>query len=264
MEYSNLILRKDGPLMTVNLNRPEALHTLSLGVLRELRHLAISLQDDPAVRVIILTGGIRMFSAGLDLKDPEVQKMLSGTAEERRERVWLGRAACDAWQDASQVTIAALEGFCIGGGVSLAISCDWRIMGRSAYMHVPEIDLGLNYSWGSIPRLVNLVGPAKAKQIIILAERISSEQCLLWGLADQVVPDGSALDASVSLADQVFEKPPIPVAMTKQAVNRASHAHDRLGSDMDADQFMLTTYTQDHREGLAAFLEKRKPEFKGK
>ena len=128
----------------------------------------------------------------------------------------------------------------------------------------PEIDLGLNYSWGSIPRLVHLVGPAKAKQMIILAERIPAEQCALWGLADQVVSDGSALEASISLADKVLGKPPIPVAMTKQAVNMVFQSQDRSGIHMDADQFMLTTYTQDHREGLAAFLEKRKPEFKGK
>ena len=264
MEYTDLIVRKEGPIMTVVLNRPEALNTLSIRLLRELRHLALNLQDDPETGAVILTGGTGMFSAGLDLKDSEVQKMLSGSAEERRERVWLGRAVCDALADVPQVTIAALEGFCVGGGVSLAISCDWRIMGRAAFMHIPEIDLGLNYSWGSIPRLVHLVGPAKAKQMIILAERIPAEQCALWGLADKVVSGGSTLDASISLADKVLEKPPIPVAMTKQAVNMVFHAHDRSGIHMDADQFMLTTYTQDHREGLAAFLEKRKPEFKGK
>jgi enoyl-CoA hydratase/carnithine racemase len=263
MDFSHLTLHKDGPIMKVTLNRPEARHALSLALLRELRGLAIRLRDDPSIRVVILTGGTRMFSAGLDLKDPDVRKILSGSAQERRERVWLGSAVCDAWQDAPPITIAAVEGFCIGGGVSLAISCDWRIMGHSAYMNVPEIDLGLNYSWGSIPRLVRLVGPARAKQIVILAERISAEQCALWGLADRVVPDGAAQDASISLAHTVLQKPPIPVAMAKQAVNRVSHAHDRAVIDMDADQFMLTTYTQDHREGLAAFLEKRKPEFKG-
>ena len=249
--------------MTVVLNRPEALNTLSIRLLRELRHLALNLQDDPETRVVILTGGTGMFSAGLDLKDPEVQKMLSGSADERHRRVWLGRVVCDALEDASQITIAALEGFCVGGGVSLALSCDWRIMGRAAFMHIPEIDLGLNYSWGSIPRLVRLVGPARAKEMIILAELVPAEQCALWGLADRVVSDGSALDASISLAGKVLEKPPIPVVMTKQAVNMVFHA-DRSGTHMDADQFMLTTFTQDHREGLAAFLEKRKPEFKGK
>jgi len=264
MEYTDLTVRKDGPIMTVALNRPEALNTLSIRLLRELRQLALNLRNDPETGVVILTGGTGMFSAGLDLKDPEVGKMLSGSASERRERVWLGRAACDALQDAPQVTIAAVEGFCVGGGVSLAISCDWRIMSRSAFMHIPEIDLGLNYSWGSIPRLVHLVGPAKAKQMIILAERIPAEQCALWGLADQVVSDGSALDASISLAGKVLGKPPMPVAMTKQAINMVFHAHDRSDIHMDADQFMLTTYTEDHREGLAAFLEKRKPEFKGK
>jgi len=142
MKYRELIVEREGPLVTVTLDGPKPLNTLSVRMLRELKEVALSFQDDPDIRVVILTGASRVFSAGLDLKDPEVQKMLRGTLDERRERVILGPNACRAWEETSPVTIAAIEGFCVGGGVSLVISCDFRIMGKSAFMRIPEIELG--------------------------------------------------------------------------------------------------------------------------
>jgi len=264
MKYQHLEVISAGPIVKVILSRPGALNTLSARMLKELSEVASSFQSNRVVRVVILTGAKGMFSAGLDLKDPEVQKMLSGNMGERRERVTLGPLACRTWEESRPVTIAAIEGFCVGGGVSLAISCDFRIMGQSAFMRIPEIDLGLNYSWGSIPRLLHLIGPAKTKEIILLSERVSAEKCLLWGLAEEVVPDHSTLEAATVMAEKILKKPPIPVTMTKQAVTNISTALDRAGIYMDADQFLLTTYTEDHKEGLTSFMEKRKPQFKGK
>ena len=224
MTYSDLIVERNGPLAKVILNPPELLNTLSLRLLRELKDAAWEIQKDSEIRVVILTG---------------------------------------ARGDLRPVTIAAIEGFCIGGGVSLVISCDFRIMGKSAYMRIPEIELGLNYSWGSIPRLLHLIGPAKTKEMILLTEKVPAEKCLRWGLAEEMVPDGTTLEAAEAMAEKIIKKPPLPVEMTKRAVTNISTALDRTGIYMDGDQFLLTTYSEDHEEGKSAFLEKRSPRFKG-
>ena len=264
MEYRNLVVMSQGPIVKVTLNRPEVLNTLSVHMLKELKHVALSFQDNPGIRLVILTGGPGIFSAGLDLKDPEVKKMLSGNMNERRERVVLGSDACRAWEETRPVTIAAVEGFCVGGGVSLVLSCDFRIMGQSAFMRIPEIDLGLNYSWGSIPRLIHLIGPAKTKEMILLGEQVLAKKCLEWGLTEQVVQDGASAEAAEAMAEKILHKPPIPVAMTKQAVNGITNALDRIGVYMDADQFLLTTCTEDHEKAMKAFFDKKPSNFKGK
>ena len=264
MEYDDLIVKREGPLVKVILNRPESLNKLSVRMLGELRDIALSLKDDPEIRVVILTGSNGKLTAGLDLKDPEVKKMLSGSMEERRERAILGPRVCRAWEDIGAITIAAIEGFCVGGGVSIVISCDFRIMGEQSFMRVPEIELGLNYSWGSIPRLLHLIGPSRTREMIILGEQVPADKCLAWGLAEELVPDGKALEAAMIMAEKILKKPPIPVAMTKQAITNITSALDRASIHMDTDQFILTTYTKDHEEGLAAFLNKRTPRFEGK
>ena len=264
MKYRELIVEREGPLVTVTLDGPKPINTLSVRMLMELREVALSFKEDQSIRVVILTGASGVFSAGLDLKDPEVHKMLRGSMDERRERVILGPRACRAWEETYPVTIAAVEGFCVGGGVSLVISCDFRIMGQSAFMRIPEIELGLNYSWGSIPRLLHLIGPAKTKQMILLGEKVPAKKCLAWGLAEEVVSDGSTMETAISLGKKILQKPPIPVSMTKQAITTITAALDRAGIYMDADQFLLTTYSKDHENGLNDFLDKKTPRFRGK
>jgi len=260
MRKADIAVNRQGPIATVTLNRS----TLSLDMLRELREIAVRFQDDSGTRIVIIRGKSRNFSAGLDLKDQEIRKMLGGSLEERWERVLLGPRACRAWEEASPVTIAAIEGYCVGGGVSLVIACDFRIMGESAFLRIPEVGLGLNYSWGSIPRLLHLIGPAKAKEMILLCERVPAGKCLAWGLVEQVVPDGSTMEAAIAMAEKILAKPPIPVAMTKKAITAATAAIDHASIYMDADQFLLTTLTEDHKEGLRAFFAKDTPDFKGK
>ena len=148
---------------------------------------------------------------------------------------------CKAWQDMDQVTIAAIEGHCIGGGAALVVSLDFRTCGRSAHFRIPEVELGMNMSWGSIPRMLALMGPARTKQAVILAsDRISAADALDWGLVENVVEDGQAFAASMAFAERIARQPPIPVRMTKSTVNRLAHALDDLGAHMDADQNVLT------------------------
>jgi len=184
---------------------------------------------------------------------------------ERIQRQRLGTMMCKAWQDMGQLTIAAVEGHCVGGGAALVVALDFRFCGKSAHFRIPEVELGMNMSWGSIPRLLALMGPARTKQAVILAsDRIGAEDALAWGLVEKVVDDGQVLGAAMTFAERIALQPPIPVRMSKASVNRLAHALDDLAAHMDADQNVLTGLTEDYKEGTTAFREKRKPRFKGR
>jgi enoyl-CoA hydratase/carnithine racemase len=172
---------------------------------------------------------------------------------------------CREWYEMDQVTIAAIEGHCIGGGVALSVSLDFRFCGEGAHFRVPEVELGMNMSWGSLPRILQLVGPARTKQAIILAsEKISSAEAYEWGLVEKVVPDGQALAHAMTFAEKIAAMPPLPVTMVKTSVNRLSGALDDLAAHMDTDQYAITNTSEDFQEGVAAFMEKRKPRFRGR
>lgn len=258
-------LGPEGRVARVAFDRGDRVNALSPEAMRQLRAAAQSFEDDLATSVIVLTGNAHAFSAGFDLKDGERRAARAeGLAVERRATA-TGPRMCKAWSALEQVTIAAIEGHCIGGGVALAVSLDLRICGAGAHFRIPEVALGLNMSWGSLPRLVALMGPARAKLAVILAEdRIPAGEALTCGLVEKVVPDGEALAAAMALAERIAALPPIPVRMTKTAIDRISGAHDAAASHMDLDQFVLTTRGDDHAEGVAAFLEKRKPRFRGR
>jgi len=258
-------LGPEGRIAVVRFDRGDGINALSPEAMRQLTQAARSFEDDGDTSVVVLTGGPKAFSAGFDLKDPEGRLRKSMDFGSLRRHLKLGPRLSRAWQDMEQITIAAIEGFCIGGGVALAVALDFRIMGRDAHMRVPEIGLGMNMSWQSIPRMLHLMGPARTKQAVILADqRISAAEAREWGLVEEVVDPGAAFEAAMTLAAKVAAQPPLSVAMTKLTVNRLVHALDDLASHMDVDQFALASLTDDHREGVAAFLERRKPRFKGR
>jgi enoyl-CoA hydratase/carnithine racemase len=149
--------------------------------------------------------------------------------------------------------------------VALAVALDFRVMARDAHLRVPEIALGMNMSWQSVPRMLHLMGPARTKQAVILADdRISAAEAYEWGLVEQVTDPGKSFEAAMAFAAKIAAQPPISVAMTKLTVNRLAHALDDLASHMDLDQFALASLTEDHKEGVAAFLGRRKPRFRGR
>ena len=146
----------------------------------------------------------------------------------------------------------------------LAVALDFRIMGSDAHMRVPEIALGMNMSWQSMPRMLHLMGPARTKQAVLLADdRISAAEAYEWHLVEQVADDGKTFDAAMVMAEKIARLPPMSVAMTKQTINRLTHALDDLASHMDVDQFALASMSEDHKEGVEAFLERRKPQVQG-
>jgi enoyl-CoA hydratase/carnithine racemase len=255
----------DGRIAVVTFDRKDNINALSPAAMRELTDAARSFEDDPETSVVVLTGGPNAFSAGFDLKDPEGRARKDMDLGALRRHLKLGPRMTRAWQDMEQVTIAAIEGFCVGGGIALAVALDFRVMAENAHIRVPEIGLGMNMSWQSVPRMLHLMGPARTKQAVIIAdERISAAEAYEWRLVEQVAPPGGALDAAMALAEKIARQPPISVAMTKLTVNRLAHALDDLASHMDLDQFALAGMSDDSREGVAAFLERRPAKFRGR
>ena len=260
--YEHLAVTRGNGILTVRLDRPKARNALNPALMASLEAVARDHRSDPGLRAVIVTGTERYFSAGADLAArsgrDEKQTLL-----ERRETMRAGPDMCQAWEDIEVPTIASIEGFCIGGASALALSCDFRIMARGSYQRLPEIPLGINMSWRAIPRITALVGPARAKRFVLLGEKTDAETCLDWGMADDLAETGKALAVALDWANRLAALPPLPVRMTKEAVNAASLSNAWASSFMDRDQYLLTFGTDDFREGVKAFFDKRDPSFRG-
>ena len=246
----------------VALARPDARNALNGELMEELTEAARLLRLRTDILAVILTGTQSYFSAGADLSASQA-RAAQPTLLEARRTVMAGPDLCKAWEEIEAVTIAAIEGYCIGGACALAVSCDFRVMGASAYMRLPEVPLGMNMSWRTLPKLVALAGPSRAKQYVMFGEAADAERCLAWGFADELAEAGHALPAARRWADKVAALPPLPVRMTKEAVNAIAAAAAQASIYMDRDQYLLMSRTNDYREGIAAFREKRPGMFKG-
>src|SRR6202158_5281152 len=226
-------LGPEGRIAVVRFDRGDGINALAPEALRQLTDAARSFEDDDETSVVVLTGGPKAFSAGFDLKDPEGRSRATMDIGTLRRHLKLGPRLSRAWQEMEQITIGAIEGFCIGGGVALAVALDFRVIGRNAHLRVPEIGLGMNMSWQSIPRMLHLIGPARTKQAVILAsERITATEAYEWGLVEEVADPGQAFAAAMRLGAKVAVQPPLSVAMTKLTVNRLAHALDYLASPL--------------------------------
>ena len=258
-----ITVEREGPVATVTLDRGDGRNAMSLEVLRDLKRVAESFSDDLKTQAVIVTGK-GAFTAGADLKDNALVERGKMGMLERRHALRAGPDLCDAWERMEQVTIAAAETYCIGGGVALAVACDFRVMGVSTHLRLPEIPLGMNMSWHAIPRLVALMGPAKTKKFVLFGEKLSASEALAAGLVDDVTPDGQALAGAGEWARRIADLPPNAVRMTKQSVNAVANALHGSATFMDGDQFALAATSEDYREAIAAFLEKRPPRFTGR
>lgn len=228
-----------GSIAVVTLSRGERRNALSLKILQELTRVAEDFRNRSDISCVVLTGTDKEFSAGVDLKDSDRWDVDHLSLDELRVIASWGPRMCKAWEDMPQLTIAAIEGINFGGGVVLAISCDWRVLGKSGYFSVPEAQIGIPLGWQAIPRLNTLVGGSRAKQIILLGEKIPSATALDWGLVDWVVEDGSAKDKALELARTVTKTTGVIVKMTKQGVNAHNNALNHLSSYMDIDQLLM-------------------------
>jgi enoyl-CoA hydratase len=255
-----LRIEEDGGIAVVRIDRPEARNALNAETLSALTDTARTLGRRSDISAVILTGTDSFFSAGIDLK---AEPRASATLIERRDAARAGPDLCRAWEAIEAVTIVAIEGYCVGGACALALACDFRIMAAGAMMRLPEVPLGMNMSWGTLPRLVALIGPARAKAFALFGEPAHVSECLAWGLADRSAEQGEALTEARQWAERVAALPPLPARMTKEAINASANALSAAASFMDRDQFLLTSLTDDFGEGVAAFLEKRAGRFRG-
>jgi len=257
MSGSYVTVRRGGPVALVTFDRKKNLNAFDGQLVLELTEVARSFHDDLETRAVVLTGAKDYFSAGADIEDMAARNDADLSDLARRQVFYRGVRLCEAWESMPQITVAAMERLAVGAGVALALACDWRVMGESGYLYVPEVKIGLNLQWGALPRLVNLVGPARAKRICVLCERMDSRTALDWGLVEEVAPDGHAAERAIALAEAAAAMPAIATRMIKEAVNATAGALNRTASFADADQSQLTASSSDARSARERFNAKR-------
>jgi enoyl-CoA hydratase/carnithine racemase len=214
MAYANVVTEKKGAVGTVWLNRPAVLNPLSAAHLEEIGSAVSEVDADPHVKVIVLAGKGRAFSAGADLK--ELSASAAGDPGEARTRPNLGHRALRSLYDARSITVGAAQGYAVGGGLSLIMACDLRLAAKGAVFFIPEVDLGLPYFWGSTPLLVEAVGLCKAKELILTCDRIDADEALHLGLINRVVPANRLIEETYALAERIASKPPVALREVKK------------------------------------------------
>jgi enoyl-CoA hydratase len=254
------LVRQEGGTAVLTLNRPEARNALDAELLGLLREAATAAGDEESVRAVVLTGaGDRAFCAGADIRGMAAM----GEAEARR---WaeLGHDAFLAVESLPKPVIAAVNGSALGGGCELALVCDLRVLSATAQLGQPEIKLGLIPGWGGTQRLPRLVGMGLAKEMVLTGRSVGAEEALRYGLANRVVPAGRVLPEALQLAETVGALPPLALAYAKQALTVGRDLDLQKALALEVTLFGRVFATEDRAEGLAAFLEKRPPVFKGR
>jgi enoyl-CoA hydratase/carnithine racemase len=234
MEYETLNVGSDGAVMVLQMNRPEKKNAISAKMHNELQDVCGRLKDDFDTRVVILTGAGGTFSSGADTSEWRVSA--SPNDLEVRHTSGIGGRTSGAIENLDQITIAAIPGFAIGGGVVLAACCDMRVAGRSTWFSIPEVELGLPLGWNALPRLAREMGHARALELTVTCERFNAERAYEYGLVTHLVEDGDELNEAKALAAKIAANPPLPVALTKatmKSLKRGSEMGDAVYSDAD-------------------------------
>ncbi len=241
----------------VRLNRPKELNALNLQLMGEIRDALKQLDDDEDVRTIVLTGNERAFAAGADIK-----QMAGRTAIDMLQidqfSTW------DSIRRTRKPVIAAVSGFALGGGCELAMLCDMIIASETAKFGQPEIKIGVMPGAGGTQRLTRAVGKARAMEMVLTGKFISADEAYQFGLVNRVVPVELYLNEAVKLAQEIAEMSPIAVQLAKESVNKAFDSTLQEGLFYERKNFYMLFASEDQKEGMNAFVEKRKPEFKGK
>ena len=262
MRYHTLVVERAPPLATVTLNRPDKLNALNDQMLQELGQLVAELRADTAVRFVIVTGEGRAFSAGVDLSQRGGQSEENGTRYDKARLEQLAvHELIRSLENLEQVTIAAVHGYCLGGGLVLAMTCDFIVGAQDAVFGVPEANVGIFFVWGASARLNRLVGPSRAKEMIMTCENVTAEQALSMGLACKIVPRERLMEAAQEMVGRIAGKSPLAVRLTKKLVNAASAPGHGDVYLVEPELVELAHLLGDPAEGARAFRERRPPRF---
>jgi enoyl-CoA hydratase len=255
--FEHILTATDGHVATVQLNRPQALNALSGALMDEVVVALEQFDRDETIRAIVITGNERAFAAGADIKE-----MANASAIEMQQGTKLGQ--WDRIRKIRKPLIAAVSGFCLGGGNELAMSCDMIVAAESARFGQPEINIGIIPGAGGTQRLTHALGKARAMEVVLTGRPITAREAWAAGLVTKVVPNEAYLSEARALAAEIATKPPIAVQLAKDAILKSFDLSIEQGLDYERKNFYLLFASDDMREGMAAFIEKRKPTFKGR
>ncbi len=260
MTYQNLLLDRDGAVAVITINRPEKRNALNSETVDELRRAILALKHDDGVRAVVITGaGDKAFIAGADINELAVQTPVGG-----REHAHRGQHVLDLIETMGKPVVAAINGVALGGGCELAMACTIRIAADTARLGQPEINLGLMPGYAGSQRLPRLVGKGRALELLLTGDAITAAEAHRIGLVNRVVPAAELAAEARTLAATLAEKAPVAARYIIDAVNRGLEMSSAEAELYEATLFGLVSTTEDMREGTRAFLDKRKPQFKGK
>jgi len=256
-QYVNLLVSHRERVGIIQLNRPEALNALNSELMDELVRALQGFDADAHIGCVVMTGNEKAFAAGADIK-----QMANAGVVEMMSSPFIGY--WDALQNISKPIVAAVSGYCLGGGCELAMACDIIVAAENAQFGQPEINLGIIPGAGGTQRLTRAVGKSVAMDMILTGRRLSAQEALQFGLVARVFPTASYLEESIALAAEIANKAPLALRMAKESINRAFESSLAEGILFERRAFNLLFATEDQKEGMAAFIQKRKPSWKGR
>jgi enoyl-CoA hydratase len=258
-DFENILVEKRDKVAVITINRPDKLNSLSSGVHIDGVRALDELKTDDSVRVVVITGaGSKAFVAGADIGE------FAGHTPITQRAQFQERTLFNTIDSFPKPVIAMINGFCLGGGNELALACDLRVCSENARFSQPEINLGIMCGGGGTQRLARLIGEGRAMEMVLTGDMIDAATALKFGLVNYVFTAEELETKTMEFAAKIAEKAPIALALTKEAVKFASRSNLDEGLRREVDLFALCFATEDKAEGVAAFLEKRKPVFKGK
>jgi enoyl-CoA hydratase len=257
MAYETLLYEKVNGIATITLNRPESLNSVNTRMQAEMKEVWDDIEQDRSTRVIIITGGEKCFSAGADIREQFPPGVTRPSSRDQFKKI----------EDFDRPSIAAISGYCLGGGLELALCCDLRIASETAQFGLVELKVGVVPGAGGMQRLPRIVGITRAKEMLYLAERIDAQEAYRVGLVNKVVPVASLMDEARKMANTMLDMPPHGIKIAKRCVNEGMQIDLQSALKLDVDiaaQEMSTPLARENiEEGRRAFREKRRPVFKG-
>lgn len=259
-EYQNWLLSEDDRIVTLTLNRPEVMNSLNAEVLYELRDITGQLHTRKDVWVVVVQGQGEHFSVGMDVR--VIQEGMNQSEKTARESLLNLQGCLDDFEALEKPTIAKLHGFCLGGGMIMALCCDFRIASQRTIFSLPEVKRGLAVLMGT-QRVTRVVGVAVTKEVILLGERFNAQKAEEYGLVNRVVPPDELDEAVSKLAEKFLSLPPRTVGIAKRIINEGHNMSMRKSQDLEIDAQVELLGSPDMHEAIASFLEKREPRFSG-